>query len=52
MSALADTLAGGQGPAAAQEETQAIMNEEEILDQFLNYLFTIFSQSSSGAETE
>lgn len=48
-------IAGGQGPASSQEENQAIMNGEQILDQLLNTLFaslTPLSSSTSGVETE
>uniref|UniRef100_A0A914E1Z7 Uncharacterized protein n=1 Tax=Acrobeloides nanus TaxID=290746 RepID=A0A914E1Z7_9BILA len=47
---LADAIVGGQGPAAAQEETQAITNGEKVLDQVLNTLFTTFSPPSSGSD--
>ena len=45
---LADAIAGGQGPAIAQEEMQAITNGEQILVQLVNYLFATFSPPSSG----
>uniref|UniRef100_A0A914EC50 Uncharacterized protein n=1 Tax=Acrobeloides nanus TaxID=290746 RepID=A0A914EC50_9BILA len=48
---LADAIAGGQGPAAAQEETQAITDGQQVLDQLLTDLFATFSPSN-GAETE
>uniref|UniRef100_A0A914E7G8 Uncharacterized protein n=1 Tax=Acrobeloides nanus TaxID=290746 RepID=A0A914E7G8_9BILA len=49
---LADAIAGGQGPAVAQEETQAITNGAQNLNQLMNYLFATFTPPTSGAETE
>lgn len=49
---MADAIAGGQGPAATQEENHAITEGKIVLDQLLNTLFATFSPPSSGAETE
>lgn len=52
---LADIIAGGQGSAVSQEENQAIIHGQEILQQLLNNFFTNLtppSCSTSGAETE
>lgn len=49
---LADAIAGGQGPAATQEENQAITEGEQVMDQLLNTLFAIFCPPSGGTETE
>lgn len=49
---LADTIAGGQGPAVTQEETQSVVDGEGILDVLMNNLMATFSPPSSGAETE
>lgn len=49
---LADTIAGGQGPAFTQEETESVVNGEGVLDLLMNNLMATFSPPSSGAETE
>ena len=49
---LTDTIAGGQGPAVTQEETQSVVDGEGILGLLVDNLMATFYPPSSGAETE
>ena len=39
---LADTIAGGQGPAVTQEETESVVDGEGVLDLLMNKIDDYF----------